>query len=191
MSWDSSNWTRWCLHIKRFTLLWFICWLITHMLYQMSLISCILDPLAFSYLDFTGLGRQLSTLSEVKMYSVVFVSTLLPSSFSHGRIVSILCLETGCRPATGFSLPCGKVSWTPPNHVSFWQPWVNQPQLSRLCSVFRPIRQIMGRFSCFFKLHFCACCFFHSLNSSCLMTHPLLSAKKRFNLHSNAAVIIF
>lgn len=65
------------------------------------------------------------------------VSALLPSSFSHGRIVSIFCLETGCRPATGFSLFLVVRSRGEPPVFFFCQPWVNQHQLSRLCSVFR------------------------------------------------------
>lgn len=36
-------------------------------------ISWFLDPLEFSFLDFTGLGRQLTALSVVKLCSVVFV----------------------------------------------------------------------------------------------------------------------
>lgn len=38
------------------------------------------------------------------------VSTLLPSSFTLGRHVSILWLETGCRQATGLPLSGGKIS---------------------------------------------------------------------------------
>lgn len=55
-------------------------------------------------------GMQLSVVCSENVINCFCVSTLLPSSFSLGRIVSILCLETGCRPAAGFSLPCGKVS---------------------------------------------------------------------------------
>lgn len=46
------------------------------------------------------------------MHNCSCVSTLLPSLFSLGRNVSVRCLETGCRPATGFPLLCGKVSKT-------------------------------------------------------------------------------
>lgn len=38
-----------------------------------------------------------------------------------GRNVSTVCLETGCRPATGFSLPRGKVTRTP-YLLSFFSP---------------------------------------------------------------------
>lgn len=50
--------------------------------------------------------------SSENVHNCSCVSTLLPSSFSLGRNVSVRCLETGCRPATGFPLPGGKVSKT-------------------------------------------------------------------------------
>lgn len=77
------------------------------------LISGFLRPCAFFFLYFLQvcLGSWLPAV-WLKYALLFFVSTLLPSSFSLGRIVSILCLETGCRPATGFSVPCGKIFWT-------------------------------------------------------------------------------
>lgn len=119
---------------------------------EQSFLSCVLDPLAFSFLDFIGLGRQLTALSEVKMCSVVFVSTLLPSSFSLGRILSILCLETGCRPATGFSLPCGKVSWTAPH---FFLPTMSQSTLIVQIMFFLSVVQTNhGEVACFITFIF-------------------------------------
>lgn len=119
------------------------------------------------------------------------VSTLLPSSFSLGRIVSILSLETGCRPATGFSLPCGKVSWTASRFVL---PTTSQSTpIVQIVFCHQLFKQIILEVLCFirfiFSKCFCACHFSSPCNFTTFeeTVSRNLSVKKWCDLHSSAA----
>lgn len=139
------------------------------MLSNSGFISWFFDLFVLAFLACTGLYRQQTAFSGVNVLCCFCVSTPLPSSFSHGRVVSILSLETGCRPATGFSRPRGKTSWTAP--IPFCQPSVNQLLLSRSYSVLSSNKSWGG--FVFHSLHFQLMFFVHvifflSWKSSCV-----------------------
>lgn len=68
--------------------------------------------LAFFFFFFFGVLEAKSLhCSQNVLNGFVFLHCCFPLFL--GRNVSTVCLETGCRPATGFSLPRGKVTQTP------------------------------------------------------------------------------
>lgn len=104
--------------------------------------------------------------SSGNVHNCSCVSTLLPSSFSLGRNVSVRCLETGCRPATGFPLPGGKVSKTSTLLLLFFffsSTMRQSTPIAQIMVYHHMFKEIMGALQFILSFSVCLACHFTPL----------------------------